>query len=68
MLFVLGLMSIVWMAMVGALVFAEKVLPVGDRLPRAVAAALVAAGLWLAIAPATVPGLTLPTEMSSAGR
>jgi predicted metal-binding membrane protein len=49
-LFVLGLMSIVWMAAVAAVVFAEKVLPLGDRLPPAVAAALVAAGLWLAIA------------------
>ena len=67
-LFVLGLMSLVWMVLVAALVFAEKVLPLGDRLPRAVAAALVAVGLWVAIAPATVPGLTRPMETSSAGR
>ena len=49
-LFVLGLMSIVGMALVGAVIFAEKVLPLGDRLPRAVAAGLVVAGLWIAIA------------------
>jgi predicted metal-binding membrane protein len=49
-LFVLGLMSITWMAVVAAVIFAEKVLPIGDRLPRAVAAACVAAGLGLAIA------------------
>jgi predicted metal-binding membrane protein len=49
-LFVLGLMSVAWMAVVAAVVFAEKVLPVGDRLPRVVAAACVAAALWLAIA------------------
>src|SRR5205085_9258365 len=44
-LFVLGLASLVWMAAVAAIVFAEKVLPIGDRLPRAVAAAFLAAGL-----------------------
>jgi predicted metal-binding membrane protein len=49
-LFVLGLMSLVWMALVAALVFAEKVLPLGDRLPRVVAAMLVVGGLWVAVA------------------
>jgi predicted metal-binding membrane protein len=49
-LYVLGLMSLLWMAAVGAVVFAQKVLPLGDRLPRVVAAGLVVAGLWLAIA------------------
>ena len=48
-LFVLGLMSLVWTALVAALVFAEKVLPLGDRLPRVVAAALVAGGLLVAV-------------------
>ena len=67
-LFVVGLMSLLWMAVVAALVFAEKVLPAGDRLPRAVAAGLAAAGLWLAVAPASVPGLTPPTEMNHPGR
>jgi predicted metal-binding membrane protein len=58
-LFVLGLMSLLWMAVVASVIFAEKVLPAGDRLPRAVAASLSAVGLWLAVAPATVPGLML---------
>ena len=49
MLFVLGVMSIFWMAVVAGRVFAEKVLPLGDRLPRAVAAALVAGGLGVAV-------------------
>jgi predicted metal-binding membrane protein len=48
-LFVVGLMSLAWMALVAALVFAEKVLPLGDRLPRVVAAALVAGGLGVAV-------------------
>jgi predicted metal-binding membrane protein len=49
-LFVLGLMSLVWMALVAVVVFAQKVLPLGDRLPRVVAAALVAGGLVVAVA------------------
>ena len=49
-LFVVGLMSLLWMAVVSALVFAEKVLPAGDRLPRAIAVALVVGGVWVAIA------------------
>jgi len=48
-LFVLGLMSLVWAALVAALVFAEKVLPLGDRLPRVIAAALVVGGLVVAV-------------------
>src|ERR671922_6187 len=49
-LFVLGLMSLALMAVVAAVVFADKVLPVGDRLPRVGAAARVATGGWLALA------------------
>jgi predicted metal-binding membrane protein len=49
-LFVLGLMSLVWMAVLAAVVFAEKILPLGDRLPRVVATALVAGGVVVAIA------------------
>src|SRR5205085_5092179 len=60
-LFALGVMSLVWMAVVGALIFAQKVLPAGDRLTRAFAVAFVAAGLWVAVAPASVPGLTQPS-------
>jgi len=53
-------MSLVSMAVVGALIFAQKVLPAGERLARAFAVAVVAAGLWVAVAPASVPGLTQP--------
>jgi predicted metal-binding membrane protein len=59
-LFALGVMSIVWMLVVAALVFAEKVLPFGERLSRVLAVALVAAGVWVAAAPASMPGLTQP--------
>jgi predicted metal-binding membrane protein len=62
-LFALGVMSVVWMLVVAGLVFAEKVLPVGERLSRLFAVALVALGVWVAAAPHSVPGLTQPHAM-----
>ncbi|MFY9580156.1 MAG: DUF2182 domain-containing protein [Gaiellaceae bacterium] len=62
-LFALGVMSLFWMAVVAALIFAQKVLPYGDRLSRVFAVAFVAFGIWLAAAPGTVPGLTQPGAM-----
>lgn len=59
-LFALGVMSVVWMLVVAGLVFAEKVFPFGERLSRGFAVAFVAAGIWVAAAPASVPGLTQP--------
>ena len=59
-LFAVGVMSITWMLIVAAIVFAEKVLPVGERVVQAVAVLLVALGIWVAVAPGTVPGLTRP--------
>jgi predicted metal-binding membrane protein len=61
-LFALGVMSVVWMLVVAGLVFAEKVLPFGDRLSRVFAVAFVAIGIWVAAAPASVPGLTQPSS------
>ena len=59
-LFALGVMSLVWMAAVAGLIFAEKVLPHGDRLTRPIAVLLIALGIWVAVAPKAVPGLTQP--------
>jgi predicted metal-binding membrane protein len=59
-LFVLGVMSLFWMAVIAVVIFAEKVLPRGSRLAPAVAVALVVLGIWVAVSPATVPGLTDP--------
>jgi predicted metal-binding membrane protein len=59
-LFVLGAMSLFWMAVVAAAIFAQKVLPHGPRLAPAFAVALVALGMWVAVSPASVPGLTEP--------
>ncbi len=61
-LFALGAMSVVWMAVVGLAVLAEKTLPGGESFARLVAVALVGLGLWVAVAPASVPGLTQPPE------
>ena len=60
-LFALGVMSLLWMAIVAALVFAEKVVPAGDRLSPLVAGALVGVGLWVAVDPGSFPGLVQPT-------
>ena len=62
-LFALGVMSLFWMAAVAALIFAQKVLPYGDRLARVLAVGLVAVGIWIAASPGSVPGLTQPGHM-----
>jgi len=62
-LFALGVMSLFWMAVAAAVIFAEKVLPQGPRLTRALAAALVALGLLVALSPGRVPALTQPAPM-----
>ncbi len=59
-LFALGVMSITWMLVVAGLIFAEKVLPSGERLSQAFAVAFVVVGIWVAAAPSSIPGLTQP--------
>jgi predicted metal-binding membrane protein len=59
-LFAVGVMSVFWMAVIAVVVFAEKVLPGGERLSRVLAVGLVALGVWIAAAPAGVPHLTQP--------
>jgi predicted metal-binding membrane protein len=60
-LLVLGAMSIFWMAVVAVVIFAEKVLPRGPRLVPVLAVAVVVLGVWVAVSPASVPGLTEPS-------
>ena len=59
-LFSLGVMSLVWMAVIAGVIFAEKVFPFGERLTRVIAVAFVALGIWIAFWPGSVPGLTDP--------
>lgn len=66
-LFVVGVMSLFWMALVAVLIFAEKILSAGVRLVPIFSITLIALGLWVAIAPASVPGLHVSgqeTDMS----
>ena len=64
-LFVLGAMSLVWMAVIAVAIFAEKVLPRGPQLAFVFAVALIALGIWVAVSPASVPGLTEPGRSPS---
>jgi predicted metal-binding membrane protein len=57
-LFALGVMSLTWMALVGVLIAAERLLPRTTRL--AVALIFVVLGTGVALAPGQVPGLTVP--------
>jgi predicted metal-binding membrane protein len=59
-LFVLGVMSLAWMAVVAVVIFVEKVLPLGPRLVPLLAVAAVALGIWVAVSPGSVPALTEP--------
>ena len=59
-LFAVGVMSFFWMALVTLLVFAQKVPQGGNRFVAPVAVLLLGLGLWIALAPGSVPGLTLP--------
>jgi predicted metal-binding membrane protein len=59
-LFALGAMSLVWMAVVTVLIAAERLLP-ASRPPRLGAAAVLAAlAIGVAVVPTAVPGLTVP--------
>jgi predicted metal-binding membrane protein len=64
-LFALGVMSIAWMAVVAALIAVEKLLPWRVVAVGGVAAILAALAIGVAASPANVPGLTVPSDMSS---
>ena len=58
-LFALGVMSVLWMAVVAGVILVEKVVP-WLAVTRVVAVALIAVGVWVAVSPSSVPGLTEP--------
>jgi predicted metal-binding membrane protein len=62
-LFALGVMSLTWMIAIAALIAAERLLPWRTHAVYGVAVALAVLGIWMAIAPETLPGLTLPGSM-----
>jgi predicted metal-binding membrane protein len=59
-LFALGVMSLGWMALIAALIGVEKLLPWRALANHGIAVLLLALGLAVALAPADVPGLTVP--------
>ena len=62
-LFALGVMSLVWMGVVAVAILIEKTLPGGQAFARTLVVALVGLGIWVAVSPGSVPGLTQPGEM-----
>jgi predicted metal-binding membrane protein len=59
-LLALGVMSLFWMLVVAVVIAVEKALPFGERATRWFALALVALGLWIAVAPGSAPAVTEP--------
>jgi predicted metal-binding membrane protein len=59
-LFALGVMSVLWMAMVAGLIAAEKLLPWRRSATYATAGILLVIGVLAVAAPDAIPGLTIP--------
>lgn len=59
-LFALGIMSVTWMALVAGIIAVEKTLPWRRVTTWATAALLLGLGILLLVAPASLPGLTIP--------
>jgi predicted metal-binding membrane protein len=59
-LFALGVMSVIWMAVVAGLIAAEKILPWGRAATYGTATVLLGLGVLLIAAPDALPGLTVP--------
>jgi predicted metal-binding membrane protein len=60
MLVALGVMSVTWMSVIAVIVIAQKLLPARAAIDVPVALAITGLGILIIIAPASVPGLTLP--------
>ena len=58
MLVALGVMSITWMAVIGLLILAQKLLPSKPAFDVPLALAIVGLGILILVAPSSVPGLT----------
>jgi len=57
MLLALGAMSLIWMSVVAVLVLAQKLLPPKVAVDVPLALAILGFGIWLVLAPSSVPGL-----------
>jgi len=61
-LFALGIMSVVWMAVIAGLIAFEKTVPWRRVASYGTAAVLLALGLLVLTAPLAIPGLTTPRD------
>jgi predicted metal-binding membrane protein len=59
-LFALGLMSVVWMAVVAGLIAFEKLIPSRRAATYGTSAALLVMGVLMLVAPSVIPALTIP--------
>jgi predicted metal-binding membrane protein len=60
MLVALGVMSITWMVVIAVLVLGQKLLPAKAAVDVSLALAIVGLGIWVVLAPSSVPGLVPP--------
>ena len=60
MLLALGVMSVTWMSVTAILVLAQKLLPSKAAVDVPLALAIMGLGVWIILAPFSVPGLTPP--------
>ena len=60
MLVALGVMSVAWMAVIAAVIVAQKLLPANTAIDVPLALAIVALGILIILAPSSIPGLTPP--------
>jgi predicted metal-binding membrane protein len=60
MLLALGVMSVTWMSVTAILVAAQKLLPPKAAVDVPLALAITGLGVWIILAPSSVPGLTPP--------
>jgi len=59
-LLAVGVMSVAWMAVIAVLVLAQKLLPARAAIDVPLALAITGLGIWILLAPGSVPGLTPP--------
>jgi predicted metal-binding membrane protein len=60
MLVAVGVMSVTWMSVVAILVLAQKLMPPKAAVDVPLALAIVGFGIWIVLAPSSVPGLMPP--------
>lgn len=66
-MFAVGVMNLIWMGLLTIIMFAEKVLPLWNRLSALLAISLFATGIWIAVAPDSTPFLKNPLKYSRSG-